>query len=171
MIGDIADATPGADKNAILSAVGGDSRVGSNCILPGYGFGGPCFPRDNRALGTYARMVGVQPEICDATDRFNKFHAEGMVNQLLSRDLDEYIISDVAYKPKLPVDIIEESHQPIEVAKRLVRVGKKVTIRDRHAVVDLVKRTFGRIFNYEIEESTRRTSITKNPMSNYKTLG
>lgn len=170
MIGDIADATPGADKNAILSAVGGDSRVGSKCILPGYGFGGPCFPRDNRALGTYARMVGVEPEICDATDRYNKFHAEVMVNQLLSQDLDEYIISDVAYKPKCPVDIIEES-QPIEVAKRLVRVGKKVTISDRHAIIDLVKRTFGRIFNYEIEESTRQSSITKNPMSSYKNLG
>jgi len=50
MIGDIADATPGADKYDILAAVGEDSRVGTKCILPGYGFGGPCFPRDNRAL-------------------------------------------------------------------------------------------------------------------------
>ena len=50
MIGDIADATPGANKFDILSAGGGDSRVGGRCILPGYGFGGPCFPRDNRLL-------------------------------------------------------------------------------------------------------------------------
>jgi UDPglucose 6-dehydrogenase len=43
MIGDIADATPGANKMEILAAVGGYSRVGSKCILPGYGFGGPSF--------------------------------------------------------------------------------------------------------------------------------
>lgn len=50
MIGDIADRTPGADKEDILHAVGSDSRIGQKCLKPGYGFGGPCFPRDNRAL-------------------------------------------------------------------------------------------------------------------------
>lgn len=168
MIGDIADATPGADKMAILAAVGGDSRVGSKCILPGYGFGGPCFPRDNRALGTYARLVGVVPEICDATDRYNKLHAGIMAGELLSQDRSQYVISDVAYKPKCPVDIIEES-QPIEVAKRLVAAGKTVTIRDRHSIVDLVKRTYGRIFKYEVADpATEDHQNTNNPTSSYK---
>lgn len=45
MIGDIADSTPGADKYDILGAVGADSRVGGKCLKPGFGFGGPCFPR------------------------------------------------------------------------------------------------------------------------------
>lgn len=45
MIGDIADATHGANKLDILRAVGADSRIGSKCLKPGYGFGGPCFPR------------------------------------------------------------------------------------------------------------------------------
>ena len=120
MIGDIADATPGANKYEILSAVGADSRVGRRCILPGYGFGGPCFPRDNRALGSYSRKVGVEPIICDATDAYNRLHAEIMSKTLLDQNLDEYIISDVAYKPSCPVDIIEES-QPLEVARMLVR--------------------------------------------------
>lgn len=51
MVGDIADATLGADKHQILRAVGADSRIGGKYLMPGYGFGGPCFPRDNRALG------------------------------------------------------------------------------------------------------------------------
>jgi UDPglucose 6-dehydrogenase len=55
MIGDIADKTSGADKFDILAAVGHDSRIGTKCLLPGYGFGGPCFPRDNRARGWYAK--------------------------------------------------------------------------------------------------------------------
>lgn len=151
MIGDIADKTPNANKIDILKGIGSDSRVGSKCILPGYGFGGPCFPRDNRALGVYARRIGVEPLISEATDKYNIFHADFMAKQLLNQNLDVYIISDVAYKPKCPVDIIEES-QPIEVAKRIVRAGKKVIIKDRYAIVELVKRTYGSLFSYEVEE-------------------
>ena len=168
MIGDIADATPGADKYDILAAVGEDSRVGTKCILPGYGFGGPCFPRDNRALGTYARMVGVEPTICEATDSYNRLHADRMAEDLLSKDLEHYVIDDVAYKQKCPVDIIEES-QPIEIGKRLVRAGKKVTIRDRYGIVDLVKRTYGRVFQYDIlQEEGYDIKDTCNPLSSYK---
>ena len=43
MVGDIADRTPDADKDAILLAVGADRRVGHACLRAGYGFGGPCF--------------------------------------------------------------------------------------------------------------------------------
>ena len=97
MIGDIADRSPGANKHDILNAVGSDSRVGKKYAVfllqpmcynstrlydswshrylrPGYGFGGPCFPRDNRALGGYAKMVGVQPLLPEATDLYNKLH-------------------------------------------------------------------------------------------------
>jgi UDPglucose 6-dehydrogenase len=48
MIGDIADMTEGADKVAIMKALGYDSRIGPKYSSPGYGYGGPCFPRDNR---------------------------------------------------------------------------------------------------------------------------
>merc|ERR1719453_938448 len=74
MIGDIADCTPDADKDAILQAVGMDSRIGPKCLKPGYGFGGPCFPRDNRALGGYAESIGVKPLISIATDEYNVEH-------------------------------------------------------------------------------------------------
>lgn len=63
MIGDIASNTANTDANVILKAVGADSRIGNKYLKPGYGFGGPCFPRDNRALGHYARSVGVSPII------------------------------------------------------------------------------------------------------------
>ena len=169
MIGDIADATPGADKMDILAAVGGDSRVGGRCILPGYGFGGPCFPRDNRALGLYARKVGIEPEICDATDRYNRRHADIMTKSMIEQDLVEYVVRDVAYKPNCPVDIIEES-QPLEVAKRIVQSGKKVTISDRSAIIELVRRTYGRMFSYCIESTDKHTlnADMGNPLSSYK---
>merc|ERR1719169_201525 len=85
MVGDIADATPGADKIDILRAVGGDSRVGTKCILPGYGFGGPCFPRDNLAMGQHARNVGIDPMPLQATDDYNKYHTEIQAKEELAK--------------------------------------------------------------------------------------
>ena len=169
MVGDIADRTPGADKDAILQAVGADRRVGHECLKAGFGFGGPCFPRDNRALGTYARQRGVEPTLCDATDEFNRRHAQAMADVLLQQGLARYTLSDVAFKPGCPVAIIEES-QPLEVAKRLVRAGKTVTIRDRAFIISLVRRTYGKLFEYETvdEDDGREPNVTMdNPQSSY----
>lgn len=88
-IGDICDRTPGADKDAVLTAIGADSRVGKKCIKAGYGFGGPCFPRDNRALGIYAKSVGIDPKLMIATDEYNEYHADRMVEKLLAEGRDE----------------------------------------------------------------------------------
>jgi UDP-glucose 6-dehydrogenase len=147
-IGDIADRTPGADKFHILRAVGADSRVGQKCILPGYGFGGPCFPRDNRALGGYAERIGINPMLMRATDEYNKYHADLMAEALLKENKDVYLFEDVAYKPQCPVPIVEES-QPLAVAYRLVKKGKKVVIRDRGFIIAEVMKEFGDVFSYE----------------------
>jgi UDPglucose 6-dehydrogenase len=87
-IGDIAAATPGADAAAILAAVGADSRVGAKCLQPGFGFGGPCFPRDNEALGHYAASIGREPLLMRATDAANDAHRAYQVEQLLRQHPD-----------------------------------------------------------------------------------
>lgn len=149
MIGDIADATAGADKYEILQAVGADSRVGGKCLRPGYGFGGPCFPRDNRALGGYAESVGVKPLISIATDEYNAIHTQTMIQQKLAEAKEEYVFSDVAYKPKCPVPIVEES-QKLAVAVGVAKAGKKVTIVDRDFIIDAVRMEHGSLFCYQV---------------------
>lgn len=150
MVGDIADATPGGDKEAILAALGHDGRIGQRCLFAGYGFGGPCFPRDNRALGEYASLLSIDPVIFRATDSANQQHADRMAQELLQMDLAEYLFEDVCYKPKCPVPIIEES-QKLQVAKRIAEAGKRVFIKDRPEVIQAVKTEFGDLFEY-IEE-------------------
>jgi UDP-glucose 6-dehydrogenase len=116
----------------------------------------------------YARKVGITPSICDATDEYNRLHADAMVKALLEQKLEHYTISDVAYKPQCPVDIIEES-QPLEVAKRLVQAGKRVVIRDRPAIIELVRRAYGRMFTYgayKVPNEEPNTSAG-NPLSSY----
>lgn len=147
MIGDIAAATEGADKYDILNAVGADTRIGSRCLMPGYGFGGPCFPRDNRALGVYATSVGIKPLISTASDEYNKFHTMHQVQEFLKENRSEFLFEDVCYKENCPVPIIEES-QKLVVAKELALAGRKVTIKDRQFVIDIVKQQYGDIFSY-----------------------
>jgi len=148
MIGDISANTPGADAAKILKACGQDSRIGSKYLSSGYGFGGPCFPRDNRALGVYAKSVGVEPIIPNGTDLANKLHAEFQMKQLLAENRDVYIFEDVCYKSNCSVPIVEES-QKLEIAKGLAKAGKKVIVRDRPDVIKNVILEFGFLFNYE----------------------
>ena len=84
MIGDLADVTDAADKFDILRCVGDDQRVGPKCLRPGYGFGGPCFPRDNRALGNYMETMGIDTSLPRGTDAYNKFHAAFMARQVVA---------------------------------------------------------------------------------------
>ena len=43
----------------VLGAIGDDSRVGRKYLNFGFGFGGPCLPRDNRAFAAYAKELGL----------------------------------------------------------------------------------------------------------------
>jgi len=149
MIGDIADRTPNANKYDILNAVGSDGRVGKKYLMPGYGFGGPCFPRDNRALGGYAKMVGVEPILPIATDEYNKLHTQYQLQDLIKENRDVYVFTGIGYKDPCPVPIIEES-QKLVLAAGLAKVGKKVVLRDRDFLINAAKLEFGRAFEYEV---------------------
>jgi len=160
MIGDIADRSPGANKHDILNAVGSDSRVGKKYLRPGYGFGGPCFPRDNRALGGYAKMVGVQPLLPEATDLYNKLHTGYQIDEQLALNRDEYVFTGIGYKDPCPVNIIEES-QKLVIAQALARAGKRVVLRDRDYLIKAAKLEFGKLFSYVVVPESEPLVITK----------
>eukprot|EP01089_Gocevia_fonbrunei_P009355 TRINITY_DN2162_c0_g1_i2.p2 TRINITY_DN2162_c0_g1~~TRINITY_DN2162_c0_g1_i2.p2 ORF type:complete len:177 (-),score=34.99 TRINITY_DN2162_c0_g1_i2:78-608(-) len=151
MIGDIADKTTSADKFTILDAVGTDSRIGKKYFKPGYGFGGPCFPRDNKALGNYSKSVDVNPLLMTATDEYNSYHSDIIVEKFLEENQDNYVFEDVAYKENCPVPIIEHS-QKLLVAFRLTKAGKKVTIKDRKKIIAEVQKEYGSTFDYIITD-------------------
>ena len=148
LVADIADQTPGASKYDILKAIGSDSRVGSKYLNPGYGFGGPCFPRDNRTLSDYADTLGIDPITFRATDIANAQHAQFMAQQFIEQNLTEYVFDDVSYKSNCPVKIIEES-QKLAVARLIAEQGKKVIIIDEPAVIDAIKALYGDLFTYQ----------------------
>ena len=83
-IAEICEATPGTDVREIMRALHLDRRwspvVDGVRIEPrildflwaGCGFGGSCLPKDVNALRAYARAVGVEPSLLDATAAINE---------------------------------------------------------------------------------------------------
>ena len=158
MIGDVADNSFGANKFDILRAVGSDLRIGNKYLKPGYGFGGPCFPRDNRALGSYIKSVGIEPLIPNATSMSNELHSKFQVDQIIKNNETKNIeLSGVCYTDNFSVPIIEES-QKLFIAEKLVQNNFDVTLIDKKIILDEVKLEYGNIFNY-IEEESYKTYL------------
>jgi len=150
-IGDLAK-TAGADVDSILKAVGSDSRIGGKYLGYGFGFGGPCFPRDNRALGKYAESVGYPLRISNATDQVNEEHFQFQLkNYLGSTSSSETIVFEgVAYKQGTTQ--ITESQQ-LRLAVALAQAGRKVTIKDSVGVIDQVRKLHPGMFQFETDLS------------------
>ena len=151
MIGDLADVTDGANKFDILNAVGSDNRIGHRYFKAGYGFGGPCFPRDNRALGGYIEKMGLKSLIPNATDESNKLHtkfqAQQIYDSLEEKGANVWLIEGVGYKEPCNVPIIEES-QKLVIGKILAEKGVNVIVQDKKHMLDVVKLEYGSIFSY-----------------------
>jgi nucleotide sugar dehydrogenase len=96
----------------VLSAIGGDSRVGKKYLKYGFGFGGPCLPRDNRALGHFANNLGMELNLPLTVDNFNKEHGNFIKNYYIQKNPDKtlpFVMDYITYKKG--TDIIEESQQ------------------------------------------------------------
>ena len=149
-IGDLATKV-GAEPDKILAAIGADSRIGGKYLGYGFGYGGPCFPRDNRALGKYARDNGYELLISQATDEVNRRHLDFQTQEwLASYPASEAIFFDtVTYKPG---SILLEESQQLALAVKLARAGRKVVIKERPIVIAELKAEYGDLFEYVVAE-------------------
>ena len=86
MISDLCDTLHDVNKATVLDAIGSDSRIGTKYFRPGTSFGGPCFPRDTKALKQLMDQNGIQSNILKATTEYNEEHIRFQTYQLLSED-------------------------------------------------------------------------------------
>ncbi len=129
MLAELCGAIPGGDIDVVSNAIGMDSRIGRKYLTGGLGFGGPCFPRDNVALGFIANALGGRGDLLVTTDRLNRSLAERILNELRSRVSREVTVAilGLAYKPASHV--IEES-QAMMMAKAFLERGARVLAYD-----------------------------------------
>lgn len=144
-IGDIASET-GGEPDKILKAIGSDSRVGPKYLNYGFGFGGPCFPRDNQALIQFAAQQNIPLHLSEATIKVNKEHLDYQLNHYLAQEKESYIFDYVTYKKD--TDIIEKSQQ-LAVAVALVEKGKKVILKNSHHIKEKLEHLYPNYFIFE----------------------
>ena len=147
MIGDIV-ISAGGDPKTVLSAIGEDSRIGPKYLGYGYGYGGPCFPRDNRALAIYAKDLGIDALISIASDESNADHLDYQVKQFIeNNDKEKEIVFDyVTYKPEST--LLVESQQ-LAFAVEIAKSGFKIKIKEREKVIARLRSKYGDLFTYE----------------------
>lgn len=132
MLAEFCEKLPGGDVDVVSDALGMDKRIGRKYLTGGFGFGGPCFPRDNVALDFMGKTLGVDSRLLRTNDEYNRNLSKRYVEKLsphLPRGSNVAVLG-LAYKPLSHV--IEES-PGIYLCKALSEAGYRVIGHDQLA--------------------------------------
>jgi UDPglucose 6-dehydrogenase len=117
------------DIDVVTNAIGLDTRIGKKYLKGAAPYGGPCFPRDTRALTALFDELGVPADLSRATEMLNKSHVS-FISDFVKKSLGEVKtvgLVGVSYKPGTPV--IEES-PGVSIAFDLVAQGYRLQVWD-----------------------------------------
>ncbi len=86
-----------------MSAVGSDTRIGNKYLNKGLGFGGPCFPRDNRAIQQVInRVEGLEYYMPIQNETFNSklpdYYFRKIDQSCKKKNLDNILVVGLTYK-------------------------------------------------------------------------
>jgi UDPglucose 6-dehydrogenase len=128
-LADICERLPGADVEAVTDALGLDTRIGRKYLRGAIAYGGPCFPRDNKAFGVLARDLGAEPLLAEATDLVNTAQTDRLARVVQSRLKEGTAVGilGLAYKPD--TGVIDES-PGVALARLLGNAGYEVRVYD-----------------------------------------
>lgn len=122
----------GADVDEVRHGISTDSRIGSQFLYPGPGYGGSCFPKDVKALVYTSRENGVPFRIVEAVEEVNKEQKKYMVGKVkkhFGNDLKGkiFVVWGTAFKAN--TDDIRET-PAIDTVVALHEAGAKIRIHD-----------------------------------------
>jgi UDPglucose 6-dehydrogenase len=113
----------------VARAVGMDSRIGVKYLKPGMAFGGPCFPRDNKAIIALSRSVNLVANLAIGTDEINDRQAIKVMHRITKgmNVGDQVLVIGLTYK--FGSEVVEAS-QGIALANALYDHGYNVSTYD-----------------------------------------
>jgi UDPglucose 6-dehydrogenase len=132
-LADICERLPGANVDSVTDALGLDSRIGGKYLRGALAYGGPCFPRDNKAFAVLARDIGADPALAEATDAINIAQSERLGRIVASRLQGSNAVGVLGLSYKPDTGVIEES-PGVALAAVLARDGYDVSVYDPVAV-------------------------------------
>ncbi|HEY7056897.1 MAG TPA: UDP-glucose/GDP-mannose dehydrogenase family protein [Vicinamibacterales bacterium] len=125
----------GADVDHVRRAVASDRRIGPSFLFPGVGYGGSCFPKDVKAMLTFAAKKSYDFQILKAVECVN----ERQKVRLLAKMQKHFgglkgkriAVWGLAFKPK--TDDMREA-PAVPLIRALVDAGASVTAYDPEAM-------------------------------------
>jgi len=128
----------GADIELVRQGIGSDTRIGTQFLYPGCGYGGSCFPKDVKALMHTGEQAGVQLRVLGAVDAVNERQKSVLVDKIVARfgaDLTgrRFALWGLAFKPG--TDDMREAPS-IAVIKGLAGRGASLVAYDPAATTE-----------------------------------
>lgn len=125
-----------ADVEMLSYGLGLDSRIGSQCLKVGPGFGGACFPKDIKALITFSKEQQIDAGILEAALSANqkrKFTMLNKIKHLLGAPLSGKTIGVLGLAFKANTDDVRYS-PAIEIIKLMLAEGGNIAAFDPKAI-------------------------------------
>ena len=125
-----------ADVHAVARGIGLDGRIGSKFLHPGPGYGGPCLPKDTRALVRIAQENNVTSRIVEAVMEVNEAQKARMINKIRgalggSESGMNLAVLGLAFKPETD-DMRDAS--ALSILPKLIENGARVHAHDPQAM-------------------------------------
>lgn len=161
-LANICERIPGSNIDHVTRALGADKRISPHYLKGGLSFGGPCFPRDNRAFAAFAADYGLDAKLAKSTDDVNQDQVRHLVDKVMAvvhaKKASAVSILGLAYKPDTPV--IEESPSLKIIQELLKKEDIRVAVYDPLAM-DNVRAEMGDavIYASSIKECLAQSSI------------
>ena len=132
ILAEICEKIPDGDAYAVTNAIGDDKRIGHRYFKGGLSYGGPCFPRDNRAFAYSAAKFGITNLLADKTDAINDYQRNKrvpltIINILQEKKVDKLAVLGLTYKTD--TTLVEESAS-ISIIKALSNKGINISVYD-----------------------------------------
>jgi UDPglucose 6-dehydrogenase len=131
-LAEICENMPGGNVEQVTDALGDDPRIGRKYLKGGLSYGGPCFPRDNRAFAKSAKKFGCTTPLAVETDQINDYHRnERIPNKLLAlmREHKTKKLSILGLTYKIDTQLVEES-AAISIINALIKEDIQLSIYD-----------------------------------------
>jgi len=132
----IAETIPGVDIYEVVKGVGADWRINPAFLNAGCGYGGSCFPKDVKALISFARTRSIEPQLLEAVEEVNEqqaAHMAAIALQELGGDLKGRKIALLGLSFKPGTDDMREAPS-IKIANHLYAHGARIVAYDPKSI-------------------------------------
>ncbi len=151
----------GGDVQAIARVMGLDRRIGKKFLHAGPGFGGSCFPKDTQSAAFFARELGHEFAIVEASIRVNERQRLRMIDKVVSALDGEaegktVAVLGLSFKPE--TDDIREA-PALDIIRGLMERGARVQAYDPAAMAAAGEALPGLILCKDVYEALTNADV------------